>query len=54
MMDDPVEQRPSYISSDIPEGWSLEELRRANAQRPRHTLVGHLRWWLGYLIKRKA
>ena len=52
-MDEPANERPSYISSDIPEGWSLEQLRRANAP-PTHTLVGHMRWWLAYLIKRKA
>jgi hypothetical protein len=52
-MDEPVDQGPSYISSDIPDGWSLDQLRRANAH-PKHTLVGHLRWWLAYLIKRRA
>ena len=52
-MDEPVSNRPSYISSDIPDGWSLDRLRRANAH-PRHTLLGHMRWWLAYLIKRRA
>jgi len=48
-----MDKRPSYISCDVPEGWSLEQLRRAKAH-PRHTLVGHMRWWLTYLIRRKA
>jgi hypothetical protein len=52
-MDKPVNTPPSYISSDIPDGWSLDRLRYANAQ-PRRTLVGHMRWWLAYWIKRSV